>query len=86
MTKSTEKEYSNGKKSFHNIFNRPDGRIYDGEWVNGKQHGIGSYTNAKGVKIEAEWREGKKVRRLNDEGNLSSPREKPEDGNENLQQ
>ncbi len=43
---------------------RPDGRVYDGEWFNGKQHGIGTYTNSRGVKIEAEWNEGRKARKI----------------------
>lgn len=29
--------------------------------MNGKQHGKGTYTNAKGDSKEYEWREGKKV-------------------------
>ena len=45
-------------------FSRPDGRVYNGQWENGKQHGFGSYINAKGVKVEAEWNCGKKVRKL----------------------
>lgn len=40
---------------------RPDGRKYNGGWLNGKQHGRGIYTNAKGEITEAEWAEGKKV-------------------------
>ncbi len=41
--------------------NRADGRKYVGQWLNGKQHGKGAYTNAKGETKEYEWREGKKV-------------------------
>lgn len=43
-------------------FNRPDGRKYEGEWVAGKQHGKGLYTNSKGETKEGEWVEGKKVK------------------------
>ena len=46
---------------------RPDGRVYDGEWENGKQHGVGTYTNAKGVRIKAIWQNGKKHQKLDDE-------------------
>ena len=40
---------------------RPDGRIYDGEWFNGKQHGIGTYINSQGDKRDAEWANGKRL-------------------------
>jgi len=46
---------------------RPDGKVYDGEWAYGKQHGMGVYINAKGVRIKAEWNMGKKVRRIDDD-------------------
>ena len=46
------------------VKSRPDGRIYDGEWFNGKQHGIGAYTTAKGIKKVAEWAEGKRIKWL----------------------
>lgn len=42
---------------------RPDGRKYEGEWRNGKQHGKGRFTNLKGVVEEATWLEGKRVKR-----------------------
>jgi hypothetical protein len=47
------------------IQNRPDGRKYDGDWFDGKQHGIGRYTDINGKTIEAEWNMGRKVRELN---------------------
>lgn len=40
---------------------RPDGRKYDGQWVNGKQEGQGTYTNEKGVTRVGDWKEGKCV-------------------------
>ncbi len=43
---------------------RPDGRRYEGEWLNGKQHGHGLYTNAKGEKREGQWINGKKEKWL----------------------
>ena len=40
---------------------RPDGRKYNGEWKNNKQHGKGKYTNSSGVTKEYDWNNGKKV-------------------------
>ena len=40
--------------------NRPDGRTYDGQWLNGKQHGAAIYTNVKGEKKRGNWIDGKK--------------------------
>lgn len=40
---------------------RPDGRKYEGGWHDGKQHGKGIITNAKGQSMEGEWKEGKKI-------------------------
>jgi len=42
--------------------NRPDGRKYDGEWLDGKQHGTGTFISAVGVNKIALWSEGKVVR------------------------
>ena len=36
------------------VLNRPDGRCYEGDWFDGKQHGRGKYTDANGRIIEAE--------------------------------
>jgi hypothetical protein len=48
---------------------RPDGRKYEGEWFNGKQHGKGKYTNSKGETREAEWMEGKKIKWIDGSAN-----------------
>ena len=45
--------------------NRPDGRIYDGDWVNGKQHGVGLYTAPGFDPKLSEWKEGKRVKWIN---------------------
>jgi len=37
---------------FGNRFFWPDGRCYKGPWVNGKQHGVGSYTDKTGATVE----------------------------------
>jgi hypothetical protein len=44
------------------VFTWPDGRKYDGEWFNGKQHGEGTYLTSKGETKRGEWKEGKRVR------------------------
>lgn len=43
------------------MFFWPDGRKYDGQWVNGKQDGIGTYTSASGKAKRGEWRDGKRI-------------------------
>ena len=60
MTKKKEKESSLGMG-----LPRPDGRVYDGEWLNGKQHGIGFFTNPGANAKQGEWRDGKRVRWIN---------------------
>ena len=57
-------EFSNGKNRAL-LYVRPDGRRYEGEWANGKQHGKGTYTNAKGQRKEALWKDGKKDKWIN---------------------
>ena len=41
---------------------RPDGRVFDGEWKNGVQHGRGNYTNAQGKVREGVWEEGRRLK------------------------
>ena len=43
------------------IMSRPDGRKYDGQWLNGKQDGSGNYTTASGKTKQGQWREGKRI-------------------------
>ena len=40
----------------------PDGRQYDGEWLNGKQHGFGRYLSSSEQEKYGEWKEGKRLR------------------------
>jgi len=47
------------------VIYRPDGRKYDGDWKNGKQHGEGTYTSATGKTKRGEWSEGKRINWLN---------------------
>ena len=44
------------------VYQWPDGKKYEGPWSKGKQHGIGFYTNTSGVRREAEFMLGKKIR------------------------
>lgn len=40
-------------------FTWPDGGKYEGEWLDGKMHGKGTYVEADGSRYEGQWREGK---------------------------
>ena len=42
------------------ICNYDDGAEYQGEWQDGKRHGIGTYTYPDGLKYVGEWSNGKK--------------------------
>lgn len=44
------------------MFTWPDGRQYDGNWRNGKQHGAGIYHSSRGEIKKGEWADGKRVR------------------------
>ena len=73
---ATVQKFSNNLNSIF-IFCRPDGRTYDGEWLNGKQHGQAIYTNASGQRKRGTWLEGKKNGELipilaDDQGTLNN--------------
>jgi hypothetical protein len=63
-------QYSNDKKSGYGTFIWPDCKKYEGTWFNGKQNGYGILTS-KGEKKYGEWKNGKKVRWIDDE-NMSN--------------
>ena len=46
------------------IFFWPDGRVYEGAWKNGKQHGYGRYWNQHGEEKFGFWRNGARERWL----------------------
>ena len=46
--------------------NRTDGRVFDGMWRNGLQHGKGTYTNAQGKVRKGVWEEGRRLRQQDD--------------------
>ena len=43
------------------MFKWTDGRLYIGEWVNGKQNGKGTYILSNGEKRVGEWRDGIRI-------------------------
>ena len=47
------------------MLDRPDGRKYEGEWKNGKQHGVGVYTSSSGKSKKGEWSEGIRLAWIN---------------------
>ena len=73
-TRSRARVGLNGKGYF-NSFYRPDGKVYEGEWFNGRQHGVGVFTDAKGHTHNAEWRDGRRIRTLDEDAgrNVADP-------------
>ncbi len=45
----------------------PDGRRFEGEFLQGKQHGIGIFISKNGQRREAEFKNGKRIRWLDNE-------------------
>ena len=43
----------------YGIFRLPDGRKYEGEYLNDRKHGKGLFTYADGRKKEGVWQNGK---------------------------
>ena len=58
MIKDVEKVEWNGKLL---LYDRPDGRKYEGDWMNGQQHGFGRYLSKTGEVIHGEWKNGKRI-------------------------
>ena len=52
----------NDLKEGYGVFSWPDGRIYEGTWKHGKQNGVGKYINAAGLVRFGEWKDGKRLR------------------------
>ena len=60
-----EGEYKNDVKEGFGTFTWLDKKIsYTGNWLNGKQHGIGALTCKDGTIKQGEWDHGKRVRWL----------------------
>lgn len=64
MADSTEVIGRMINKNGNGTFQWADGKKYQGEWVDGKQHGVGYYTNANGVSKKGEWSKGKRLKWL----------------------
>jgi hypothetical protein len=58
--------YKNDKKEGYGVYRWADGRIYLGHWVQGKQHGIGIYVLPNGIIKKVEFKNGQRVRFLDD--------------------
>ena len=54
---------------------RPDGRKYDGGWLEGKQHGQANYTNKDNVVKVGIWENGKRQRWLSNEAGAAAAAE-----------
>ncbi len=50
------------KKHGHGVYTWPDGRVYDGQWVNGRQDGMGKYTDKEGITKVGMWSKGKRTK------------------------
>ena len=46
------------KKESLGTYTYPDGRVYEGNWLEGKQHGFGTFTNKAGVSRRGTWENG----------------------------
>ena len=49
---------------------RPDGRVYEGEWKKNRQHGFGKFTDREGKTKDGIWDNGERVKWLDDKANF----------------
>ncbi len=63
-TKNRDSEFLSGILKQMKL--RPDGRRYEGCWMNGKQDGRGVYISHNGEEKQGEWKDGKRVRWLSE--------------------
>lgn len=61
-TESKGMVYLSGRDCW--VIFRPDGRQYNGDWLNGHQHGEGTFTDRSGISRKGIWSDGKRVRWL----------------------
>lgn len=64
MANTTKEIGSTINKEGKGVFKWVDGNEYDGQWLNGKQHGEGMYSNLKGEIKKGQWDKGKRVKWL----------------------
>lgn len=50
----------------------PDGKAYEGQWVNGKQHGEARFTNSKGRSKLGLWENGERIKWLDAKSSMRS--------------
>ena len=51
----------NDKKEGYGVFTFRDGRVYEGEWKDGKQHGRGLFRK-KNITREGIWEDGERIK------------------------
>lgn len=58
------------KKHGYGVYRWADGRVYEGNWYNGKQHGTGKYILQEGTIKIGEWVNGKRTHWISENGNV----------------
>lgn len=58
--------YKNDKKEGYGVYRWADGRVYLGNWLQGKQDGIGTYVLPNGILKKAEFKNGERIRFIED--------------------
>ena len=48
------------------MFRWKDGRVYEGEWLDGKQHGRGTFIKIDGTRKVGIWENGRNIQWLDD--------------------
>lgn len=67
-SKTTEDMAKVGLTNVHSFnlilgkFKWSDGRVYDGGWKAGKQHGEGTFISQDGETKRGEWKDGKRIK------------------------
>ncbi len=60
------------KKEGHGVYKWSDGRVYDGNWLRGKQHGNGKYLLPDHTVKLGIWENGRRARWLEDFAGIGS--------------
>lgn len=54
----------NDKRQGRGVFTWKDGRVYDGEWMDGKQHGKGTFIKVDNTRRVGIWENGRNIKWL----------------------